>query len=289
MHLGNARTALLAWLDARARGGRVVLRVEDLDTTRCTPALAALVRADLAWLGLDWDEETPPQSSREAAYAAAVQELAAGGSLFECFCTRRELMLASAPHDAADAGRRCAGGCRHLGRRDAAARVADGRRPALRVALPDAEVTFADRLHGAVTENPGRTVGDMVVRRSDGLHAYQLAVVIDDAQDGVTDVVRGDDLLSSTARQIALQRLLGLPTPAYAHVPLLLGCDGERLAKRHGSPSVADLRSAGRDPGEVVGMLASSLGLAADGERVAAADLAAGFRLDEIARAPSAL
>ena len=224
MHLGNARTALLAWMDARSRGGRMLLRVEDLDRVRCKPQFAEGVRRDLAWLGLDWDEETAPQSARDDAYAEAVDRLAEQGAVFACSCTRRELALASAPHDPAEAGRRCVAGCRSDPR--------PGRRAAIRVELPDAQVTVDDRLTGRLAENPGRAVGDMVVRRSDGLYAYQLAVVVDDAADGVTDIVRGADLRSSTPRQVALQGLLGLPTPRYAHVPLMLGADGAWVGTR---------------------------------------------------------
>jgi glutamyl-tRNA synthetase len=279
MHLGNARTALLAWLDARSRRGRVVLRIEDLDRVRCTPAFADLVREDLRWLGLVWDEETSPQSTRDGAYAAAVAHLAGEGLVFRCFCSRRELALASAPHNAADAGRRCAGRCRALPEAEIEARVAAGRQFSLRVALPDTTVQVTDRLHGVIRENVARTVGDMVVRRADGLYAYQLAVVVDDAADGVTDVVRGDDLLASTARQVLLGRLLGLPTPTYAHVPLVVGPDGERLAKRHGAPSVAELRDRGMVPEELVGLLAGTA-------PAPAASLLGGFDLERISLEP---
>ena len=279
MHLGNARTALLAWMDARSRGGRMLLRVEDLDRVRCKPQFAEGVRRDLAWLGLDWDEETAPQSARDDAYAEAVDRLAERGAVFACSCTRRELALASAPHDPAEAGRRCVAGCR--------GEPQPGRPAALRVELPDADVTVDDRLTGRLAENPGRAVGDMVIRRSDGLYAYQLAVVVDDAADGVTDVVRGADLRSSTPRQVALQGLLGLPTPRYAHVPLMLGADGARLAKRHGAPSVADLRAAGRSPEAVVGSLLAGLGLLPEGEHATPAQLLDGFRLESIAGSPA--
>ena len=199
--------------------------------------------------------------------------------MFVCSCTRRELALASAPHDPAEAGRRCVAGCRSDPR--------PGHRAAIRAELPDAQVTVDDRLTGRLAENPGRAVGDMVVRRSDGLYAYQLAVVVDDAADGVTDIVRGADLRSSTPRQVALQGLLGLPTPRYAHVPLMLGADGARLAKRHGAPSVADLRAAGRSPEAVVGSLLAGLGLLPEGEHATPAQLLDGFRLESIAGSPA--
>jgi glutamyl-tRNA synthetase len=283
MHLGNARTALLAWLDVRSRGGHMVLRIEDLDRVRCTPQLADGVRRDLAWLGLDWDEETARQSTRDGAYARTVERLAAQGRVFSCFCTRRQLALASAPHDASEAGRPCAGGCRRL----ASGAEPPDRPAALRVVLPDEQVEVEDRLQSLQSENPGRTVHDMVIRRSDGLYAYQLAVVVDDAADGVTDVLRGADLLSSTARQVALQRLLGLTTPRYAHVPLVLGADGRRLAKRHGAPSVAALRESGRQPEAVIGSLAAALGLSPSGEGVTPGQLVETFSLEAVANPDS--
>ena len=285
MHLGNARTALLAWLDARAHGGRVILRIEDLDSVRCTPELADGVRRDLHWLGLDWDAETPPQSTRDDAYRAALAELERAGVVYECFCSRRELAVVSAPHGA-DAERRYPGTCRGLDARAVAARRAAGRPPALRVRMPEPPIEVADRIHGTILQSVAETVGDIVVRRSDGLFAYQLAVVVDDAADGVTDVLRGDDLLASTPRQVVLQRLLGLSTPAYAHVPLVVGDDGARLAKRHAAPPVAGLREAGVSAERVVGWLAASAGLAGPGQAVRATELVDGFRLERLPARP---
>jgi glutamyl-queuosine tRNA(Asp) synthetase len=279
MHLGNARTALLAWLDARARGGRILLRIEDLDRSRCRPELADGVRRDLAWLGLDWDAETAPQSARDEAYAAAVTDLDARGLLYRCTCTRRDLAAASAPHGAV---RRYPGTCRDAGHPDDV-------RAALRVRLPAGRIEVSDRLHGSVAADPQADAGDIVVRRADGLHAYQLAVVLDDAADGVTDVVRGDDLWPSTPAQAALQDLLGLPRVGYAHVPLVLGDDGARLAKRHASAAIAGLREAGVPAADVIGGLADTLGLAGAGEPRMPADLLAGFRIDAITRAPAAI
>jgi glutamyl-queuosine tRNA(Asp) synthetase len=274
MHLGNARTALLAWLDARARGGRILLRVEDLDRDRCRPQLADGVRRDLAWLGLDWDAETPPQSTRGEAYAAAVADLDARALLYRCTCTRRALAAASAPHGPVG---RYAGTCRDAGH-------PEGERAALRLRMPSDPVTVCDRLLGSVTVDPEAAAGDIVVRRADGLHAYQLAVVLDDAADGVTDVVRGDDLWPSTPAQAALQDVLGLPRTAHAHVPLLLGADGTRLAKRHASLAVASLRDAGVPAARVVGGLAHTLGLAGPGESLMPGDLVDGFAIEAIGR-----
>jgi glutamyl-tRNA synthetase len=285
MHLGNARTALLAWLDVRARGGRMLLRIEDLDRERCNPALAGGIRRDLAWLGLDWDAETAAQSTRDPAYRSALADLDAAGSVYECFCSRRELAVASAPHGP-DSERRYLGTCRALDAAARAEKIAAGRSPAARVRMPDDPVRIVDRVHGPVEQRVAEAVGDIVVRRSDGLFAYQLAVVVDDAADGVTDVVRADDLLWSTPRQVALQHMLGLPTPAYAHVPLVLGPDGARLAKRHGAVTLAELRAAGVGAAEIVGRLAASAGLVEPGSRALPGELVAGFRIDRIDRCP---
>jgi glutamyl-tRNA synthetase len=282
MHLGNARTALLAWLDARARGGEMLLRIEDLDRERCRPEYAQAIRDDLAWLRLDWDAETRPQSLRDRDYAAALERLSQRGLVYECFCTRRELAaVASAPHGSDDQPA-YPGTCRELTAAQRERLRAEGKRPALRVRMPEGAVEVRDRLHGS---GPRPVGGDVIVRRSDGLYAYQLAVVVDDAADGVTDVVRGDDLLGSTARQVALQELLALPQPAYAHVPLMLGEDGQRMAKRHGAVAVADLRAAGATAGEVVGALAGSAGIG-DGQAAAAAELIEGFELTRVGRRP---
>ena len=221
MHLGNARTALLAWLDARSRNGVMLLRIEDLDRHRCRPEYTELLRQDLQWLGLDWDAEVSPQSDRDDAYRQAVDLLAQQGVVYECFCSRRELDAQSAPHGP-DGERRYPGTCAHLTLEQRAER-AGARPPALRVRMPGAMVEVTDRVQGPIRQQLDRDVGDVLVRRSDGLFAYQLAVVVDDAADRVTDVVRGADLAWSTPRQMMLSRLLDLPQPSYAHVPLMLG------------------------------------------------------------------
>ncbi len=282
MHLGNARTALMAWLDARSRGGRVVLRIEDLDRDRCRPEFADAIRRDLQWLGLDWDEETAPQSTRDPAYRAAVDRLDTAGLIYECYCTRRELAVASAPHGPSDEPTAYPGTCRELTAERRAQLRAEGRRPALRARMPDHVPAVHDRVHGEV---PGGAGGDIVVRRSDGLHAYQLAVVVDDAADGVTDVVRGDDLLASTGRQVALGQMLGLRAPAYAHVPLVVDEHGVRLAKRHASLAIQALRDAGVSSEVLVAAMARSAGLG-DHVRCPPAELVAGFDITRIERRP---
>lgn len=258
LHLGGAWTALASWVLARARGGRVLLRVEDLDPPRVVAGAAARIAEDLAWLGLDWDEGPVFQSGRAAAYDAAIATLSARGLVYPCDCSRQEIArVASAPH----AGEESIypGICRDL---DPARPFK--RSPALRVRVPDREVSFDDSWTGTFRQHLARDVGDFVLRRGDGVTAYQLAVAVDDAQMGVTDVVRGVDLLGSTPRQIWLLEVLGLPSPRYAHVPLVVAADGARLAKRTRGASVRELRAAGFSAEEIVGELAFGLGLAPD-------------------------
>jgi glutamyl-tRNA synthetase len=273
LHLGNARTALLAWLHARAAGGAFVMRVEDLDPGRVRPGLMEAQLEDLRWLGLDWDEGPDVggafgpylQTERTALYDAAIRRLAEQGRLFACACTRRDLAAsASAPHGAGDEGPRYPGTCRERPAdpwlsADASGRPAEAM--ALRFRVEPGTVCFRDLLQGRACFDPAADAGDFVVRRKDGVAAYQLAVVVDDAAMRISHVVRGADLLSSTARQILLYRALDLDPPAFMHVPLLLGDDGERLAKRHGAVSLADARAAGVAPERVVGWLAATCGL----------------------------
>lgn len=262
LHLGNLRTGLLAWLFARSTGRRFLLRFEDLDTGRVRPGVADRQRTDLASLGIDFDPPLLVQSERAAVYADALTELARGGLTYECYCTRREIAeAASAPHG--EPGR-YPGTCRELTEAERAERRRTGREPALRIRADRAEVTITDLLQGEVTG----LVDDVVVRRNDGVAAYQLAVVVDDGATGVDQVVRGDDLLSSAVTQAWLARQLGLPVPTYAHVPLALNSEGRRLAKRDGAVTLADLAPLGWTADRVLGLLATSLNLAEPGEPV---------------------
>jgi glutamyl-tRNA synthetase len=282
LHLGGARTALAAWLQARAAGGTFVMRVEDLDRPRVVAGAEARILDDLRWLGLDWDEgpdvggPSAPyrQSERSERYRAAVAQLLADGRAFPCWCSRAEVArAAAAPHGPSDDGPRYPGTCR--GRSDGPA----GRSPSVRLRVERETIAFVDGVHGVEREDPAATVGDFVIWRADGVAAYQLAVVVDDAAMGISDVVRGDDLLGSTARQLLLYRALGLPPPRFAHVPLVLGPDGARLAKRHGGIGVRQLRERGVTRARLTRWLAESLGL--EGADDAAA-LVPGFSLARI-------
>jgi glutamyl-tRNA synthetase len=286
LHLGNLRTALLAWLFARAAGGQFVLRIEDLDLPRSRPGAARRMMDDLRWLGLDWDEGpdvgglTGPyaQSMRAALYDHAIARLRALGLIYPCYCTRAELArIASAPQQGDDAPR-YPGICRHLTRRERVEHEASGRRPSLRFIAPEAPISFGDVVRGEQTELVAATTGDFIVRRSDGIVSYQLAVVVDDALMGITQVVRGDDLLSSTARQLALYDALGFPRPiTYAHVPLAVDESGSRLAKRDAAAGLAPLRDAGYSPARVVGALAASCGLVPAGSALSPDEIAVAF------------
>ncbi len=280
LHLGNLRTALLAWLFARSSGSRFQVRVEDLDPRPDAEAVAARQLADLAALGLDWDEPVTHQSQHRARHDAVLEELAAAGLTYPCYCTRREVReAAAAPHGPSGA---YPGTCRALSAAERAAREAEGRPAALRLRSDGRTVAVEDRIHGTVTGE----VDDIVLRRNDGVPAYHLAVVVDDHDEGVEEVVRGDDLLDATPSQAHLCDLLGLPRPRWAHVPLVLGPDGRRLAKRHGAVTLADLAADGRSPADVRSLLASSLGLAEIGEAVALAALVDRFDPDRLPRGP---
>ena len=283
MHLGNIYAALVAWLSVRSRGGRMVLRIEDLDPRTQSGPWTALMLDDLRWLGLDWDEGPYYQRDRIELYRTATENLCRQGLIYPCFCTRAELHAASAPH-ASDGTPIYAGTCRHLSEAEVAAR-ATKRPAALRLAVPPTEdpagaIAFTDRVFGPQREVLARDCGDFLVRRSDGVYAYQLAVVVDDAAMGITEVVRGHDLLSSSARQIYLQRLLGYPEPSYAHVPLLVAPDRRRLSKRDRDLDMEGLRERFGTAENLLGWLAGTTGLAPDGAPRTASELAECFSWD---------
>lgn len=285
LHLGNLRTALIAWLSARSQSLGFVVRLEDLDRITSSVEHETAQLSALAAIGLDWDGDVVRQSERFVLYDAAIERLITLGRTYECFCTRREIRDASsAPHGVAAPEGAYPGTCRSLSAHERAVMVAQGRRPALRLDAGDRPEVVE-----IIDEVRGRYVGavdDVVLRRNDGVPAYNLAVVVDDAHQSVAEVVRGDDLLSSTPRQVLLQRLLGLPTLRYRHVPLVLGADGVRLAKRHGSVTLAQLAEIGVQPPEVMSLLATSLGLARVDERVRAHDLIDRFRLSALPTEP---
>ena len=272
MHLGNLFSFLLAWCSVRSAGGEMVLRMEDLDPQRTSAEFAALIRRDLLRFGLDWDREVPCQSTRTAAYDAAFSKLEEMGLIYPCYCSRSEVHAASAPH-LGQSEFVYAGTCRDLTPEQQAAKK---RLPAWRLRVPAEEWTVHDGLQGDYTELLSRDCGDFVVRRADGVYAYQLAVVVDDADNGVTQVVRGRDLLASAPRQMYLFSLLGKPAPDYSHVPLLLAPDGRRLSKRDGDLDLEALL--GRFTAEaILGKLAYSAGLLDRDEAISARELAAVF------------
>jgi len=284
LHLGNARTALLAWLQARAAGGRFLLRIEDLDRARSRADYLEDLLRDLEYLGLTWDEEPIFQSRRDEAYREAIATLSAMGRTYPCFCSRAEIAhAASAPQEAGDDGPRYPGTCAALSQTEAAAR-ASRRAPALRFCALEGSLRFEDAIHGAQSQDVAEEVGDFVVQRNDGVASYQLAVVVDDAHSGITDVLRGEDLLSSTARQLQLYRALSHSPPRFAHVPLLMEPSGKRLAKRNGVFAVAELRAARVPPERIIALLAAWSGLGQQAAR--AVDLVARFSLSKIDRSP---
>ena len=284
LHLGNLRTALVAWLAARSAGGGFLVRMEDLDPVTASQQHAARQLADLAAVGIDHDGEVVFQSDRFDRYREAIARLAADGLVYRCYCTRREIReAASAPHGEALPDGAYPGTCRSLTAARHAEFEREGRRSALRLRTEGERYSVDDRIAGTYQG----VVDDVVLQRNDGVPAYNLAVVVDDHLQGVTQVVRGDDLLSSTPRQLHLQHLLGYRHPEYAHVPLVLGPDGSRLAKRHGAVTLADLAARGVTPAEVVSMLAASLGLDRPGTSPAVAgDLLEGFTFQRISRSP---
>jgi glutamyl-tRNA synthetase len=299
LHLGNARTFLIGWLSLRSRGGSVVLRMEDLDHPKVKPGTAQQALDDLRWLGLDWDEGPDVggphapyvQTQRVPAYAAALRRLHAAGLVYPCVCSRSDVEAGqSAPHAGED-GLAYDGACRgrFASYAEAAAALAHGRLPAWRFRTPAKETVFADGFCGEQRARVAEGVGDFVIARHPDGAGYMLAVVVDDAAMGINEVLRGDDLLPATHRQLLLYEALGLAPPRFVHVPLVVAPDGRRLAKRHGDTRIDALRRAGLRPSQVVGLLAWWCGWAAEREEILPRDLLARFRLEAIPRAPAVL
>ncbi len=273
LHLGNARTFVLTWLLARQAGGSVVLRIEDLDSRRVKPGSIDTQIAQLEWLGLDWDEGPVIQSKRTGEFARAIEQLTGSGLVYPCVCSRKEIeSAASAPH-ASDEGPRYPGTCRGRFSSIEEARQVKGGEPALRFIVSPGPVSFDDGIRGPTTLDPSAVGGDFVVRSPDSQFSYQLAVSVDDAAMGITEVIRGDDLLTSTPRQILLHRALGYSPPRYSHLPLVLAQDGSKLSKRRKDLDLSALAARGVTPDEVLSWIASSAGIEVRSSRVTLRDL----------------
>ena len=273
MHLGNVFSFLIAWLSVKSRGGHILLRMEDLDTQRTSGEFAQILRQDLSWLGLNWDDETPAQSQRSHVYDRYFEKLMDEGLLYPCFCTRSQLHSVNAPH-LSDGTYVYPGTCRHL-------TETPNKPHSWRVKVPEKMWEFEDLLQGPYRQNLVTDCGDFVVRRADGVYVYQLAVTVDDGESGVTEVVRGVDLLSSAPRQMYLQDLFGFPHPAYGHVPLLLAPDGRRLSKRDKDLDLGELRKY-LSPEQLLGSLAHTAGLLESYEPISARELAADFSWERL-------
>lgn len=292
MHLGNAWTAMLAWLQIRSQGGIMVLRIEDLDPDRSRLSYIDKLIADLRWLGMDWDEGPDRggpygpycQDDRRQLYENALAALAEKSILYPCYCSRAELRsVAQAPH-AGENTNAYPGTCRCLSSREQEMRRQAGRKASLRLMVPDVCLEFTDGFFGLYRQDIAREVGDFIVRRADGIHAYQLAVVVDDAAMHISHVLRGADLLDSTPRQLLLNELLKQRAPVFTHVPLFIGEDGQRLSKRHGNVSLASLRAKGIRPETVVGYLAYKAGFIDRWQPVKCTDLIRSFDLAKLPR-----
>lgn len=277
MHLGNVFAGLIAWLSVKSRNGEMVLRMEDLDTQRTSAEFAEVLRDDLRWLGLTWDRETEPQSQRSRIYDKYFDILKEKELLYPCYCTRSQLHSVNAPH-LSDGTYVYAGTCRNLSEEE---RAAFHREPAWRVCVPDRLWQVEDKVQGLYRENLSTDCGDFVVRRADGVYVYQLAVTVDDGEAGVTEVVRGMDLLSSAPRQMYLQELFGFSHPKYGHVPMLLAPDGRRLSKRDKDLDLGILRQ-NMTPEALIGTLAYAGGLIERKESVSARELAGEFSWDKL-------
>ena len=292
--MGNAWTALLAWLDIRKQAGAMILRMEDLDPDRSRYEYAEALLRDLRWLGLDWDEgpdmrgSRAPyrQSERAGLYVAAFEKLCKLDLVYPCFCSRAELRnVAFAPH-AGETEVPYSGHCRELTDKQRGTLKEMGRNPSFRLRVNSAEISFHDEVYGLQKQKLAEVCGDFIIRRTDGVFAYQLAVAVDDVDMKVSRIVRGADLLGSTPRQIYLWKLFGAQPPTFLHVPLLLGCDGTRLSKRHGSLTLAALRESGLSPEKLVGRLACWAGLIEKPEAVRAAELIPLFSVGRLQRQP---
>ena len=277
MHLGNVFAALIAWLSVKSRGGSLVLRMEDLDTQRTSEEYARVLKEDLRWLGLDWDLETPAQSTRSAAYQRYFEQLADLGLLYPCYCTRSQLHNVNAPH-LSDGTYVYPGTCRSLTPEQ---QMTFDRNPAWRVQVPDRIWTVEDKVQGTYKENLATDCGDFVVRRADGVYVYQLAVTVDDGEAGVTEVVRGKDLLSSAPRQMYLQELFGFSHPEYGHVPMLMAPDGRRLSKRDKDMDLSYLQDH-TTAEKLLGLLAFSCGIVDQCQSISARELAGEFAWEKL-------
>ena len=277
MHLGNVFAALISWLSVRSRNGGYILRMEDLDTQRTSKLFAQQIREDLMWLGIDWDQETQPQSQRSETYEKYFEILKQKELLYPCYCTRSQLHSVNAPH-LSDGTYVYPGTCRNLSDKE---RTAQQRAPAWRVRVPDKKWEIEDLVQGVYRENLSTDCGDFVVRRADGVYVYQLAVTVDDGEAGVTEVVRGWDLLSSAPRQMYLQELFGFPHPAYGHVPLLLAPDGRRLSKRDEDMDLTYLQKHLKAE-QLLGILAFSCGLTDRPEAISAKELSKEFQWEKV-------
>ena len=275
MHLGNVFSALMAWASVRSQNGSLILRVEDLDIRAHNPQYTSLLLDDLQWLGLTWDKGPYYQSRRTELYQEALLDLRQQGLLYPCFCSRADLHAAQAPH-ASDGTYVYAGTCRNLSQSERK-ELSSHKIPATRIHVPNKIYAFEDKVYGSTSQNLAESCGDFIVQRADGVFAYQLAVVVDDADMGITEVVRGSDLLSSTPRQLYLQDVLGLSHLTYAHLPLLVAPDGRRLSKRNHDLDLGVLRSQGKTPEEILGFLAYCVGLTEENEPLSAVQIANRF------------
>ena len=275
MHLGNVFSALMAWASVRSQNGSLILRVEDLDIRAHNPQYTSLLLDDLQWLGLTWDRGPFFQSKRSELYQDALLKFKQQKLLYPCFCSRADLHAAQAPH-ASDGTYVYAGTCRNLSQSERK-ELSSHKIPATRIHVPNKIYAFEDKVYGSTSQNLAESCGDFIVQRADGVFAYQLAVVVDDADMGITEVVRGSDLLSSTPRQLYLQDVLGLSHLTYAHLPLLVAPDGRRLSKRNHDLDLGVLRSQGKTPEEILGFLAYCVGLTEENEPLSAVQIANRF------------